>query len=137
MPASQASQAPSLSQPEETVYDHVFVRIDCDLAPRSTAVARSCAGTAKAAGDTVAISNRNSEPFANTNARSITNTTRSDVDADIQRTQNALDWSSIHFRPRRWLRRRSDEHLALLRGGRIRRCLENSQLRHYVDADLR
>src|SRR6185369_4315869 len=133
MPASQASQAPSLSHQEETVYDHVFVRIDCDLAPVSTAAPRSCAGAAATAGITIAISHGNSEPVANANARSITNTTRSDVNAGIQRTPNALDWTSLHFRTRGRLRSRSDKHLALLRGGCFRRCVEDNQYRYHVD----
>ena len=66
------------------MYETVFVRIDRDLAPVSTAASRSCAGTTATTGITVAFSDRNSESIAD--ARSITNATRSDVDPDLQRT---------------------------------------------------
>ena len=134
-PASQANTKLHLyHNQEETIHDSVFVRIDCDLAPVSTAAPRSCAGTTAAAGITVSVSNGDSESVAD--ARSITNTTRSDVGPYIQRAQTALDWPGLHFRARRWFRRRSYKRFALLRRGRVRRCVEDDQRRHHVDTGV-
>jgi hypothetical protein len=78
------------------VYETVFVRTDRDLVVCATAASRSCSGTT--ATTSLAFANAGGECESHADARSITYSTRSDVDTDIQRTPNALDWSSVYFR---------------------------------------
>jgi hypothetical protein len=111
---------------EEPVYDHVFVRIDCHFTARSTAARRSCSGAAEATGAAVSSPDRNCEPIAGANARSIAYTARSTFDTDIQRTQTAVDWSRVHFWTRHRICGRSDERFALLRCSRVGRRVEDS-----------
>ena len=67
------SSSPSLQlhlyhNQKDFVYDHVFVRIVCDLDARATAAQRSCSGTAETASITIANPSRNSKPITYTDA---------------------------------------------------------------------
>ena len=124
----------SITTKEETVYVHLFVRIVLDLDAATTAPRRSCAGTAGAAGR---ITRCVADIESNAIARRVANTSRSNVDADIQWSEVALDWTGLHLRTHQRLRRRSKQHHAILRFGCFRRRVEDNERRHNLDTDLR